>query len=145
MTGDSHFWTEAQIAQLTRLRALGRSQTQIAMELGLSRGQVSGKLMRLNLPVPTRLKVPKTEPPRLPRLPPILRAPRPEITGDPVPLLEADERHCRALFDAPGPNRMRMCCGMPAASGRSYCEAHCELYFRPVEQRSHHGKASYRE
>lgn len=45
-------WTEARIAELSRLWADGFSATQIGAEMGLTRGSVIGKIFRLKLPHP---------------------------------------------------------------------------------------------
>ena len=49
-------WTQEQIAELTRLRDAGRSASEIAAALGVSRSAVLAKSDRLNLPTPPSRK-----------------------------------------------------------------------------------------
>lgn len=141
MVNGTDGWSEKEVNRLKELRALGWSQVQIGHDLGRTRGSIASKVQRLGLPLPDK-PLPTPVAPRPEFKPRII-----EVTGDPVPFLATEPIHCRALFEQRGPANELMCCGMPVQPGRSYCDAHCDLYFTPLKppQGAFHGKARYRQ
>lgn len=137
-------WTKARVGRLTDLWQAGQSYTQIAAELSITRGAVSGHVRRLGLQrgsmVPNRryakppvakvalLKEVAKAPPASPPSPPAT-APDPLR----IPLLELHPFHCRWPIGDPR-NADFGFCGH-AKVGRSYCEFHQSVAFVPLPKR----------
>lgn len=126
-------WTDDTVERLTKLWAEGYSESTVGQMLGLSRGQVSGKLARLNLPTPER-KLSRAGAPRSARKAESapkrkkslfeMFVPRPEHDMAEkalhIAFLDLQPHHCRYPYGN-GPYTF---CGHPQVAGSSYCDDH---------------------
>jgi GcrA cell cycle regulator len=127
-------WTEEREAALRKWHGLGLSGSAIAVQLGISRNAVLGKIDRLGLssgeprsakPVRQKPKVERKRPwmplPETVELPAMPAAPKNAIT-----LLELKSHQCRWPF-GDGPI---LFCGGDAVDGKPYCAGHCRVAYR---------------
>jgi hypothetical protein len=123
-------WTDSGTEWLRELYEKGRSNRQIAEELGVSRSAVAGKLQRLGLfggrkrMLRPNIDVSKTRQKRK--------------QGEPVPFLDRSADQCAAVLDGRGKNGLPFVCGQPVYR-RSWCREHHEKY---INERTADGKAS---
>lgn len=140
---DRFDWTDEAIADLRRMKAEGKSFSEIATALrGPSRNACIGKATRLGI-VSAKPSSPREKPARAAR-PPRERKPRPPkppkvvaIKPEPppppprlpdnrkgVPFLDARPGQCRwPLWDRLTPFEAKEICGEPAMPGKPYCPA----------------------
>lgn len=118
-------WTAELVERAIELRGRGMTFGQIGQRLGMTKGQVIGKLDRMGLCRPARPSKPRRDrrPPRL-------------VVPPPPPLTDADFRGCRYIAGEPRPLRPGMCCGKPVvparigngeAPVRSWCAEHLAI------------------
>jgi len=135
-------WTAKADAALADCNAAGLSRSQTAAvinaKLGTrySRNAVSGRMDRLGL----KAKPMVTPRPRAPwgffkervkkhRPRPRPAAPKPpQPAGKPVPLVELQNHHCRAVVAERGADGLAVFCGATAIDGSSYCPAHHQAF-----------------
>lgn len=110
------------------------SQREIARQLGLERGVVSGLVMRARQngdkrfprrpnPKPRSKAKPKTRPPRQLERPP--SPPEPPARQGPRLLIDLSPTACRWPVSATT-DGLHLFCGKTASEGRPYCRQHCE-------------------
>ena len=133
------WWTETRVTLLKVRWDEGYWASQIAAELGTTRGAIIGKVHRLGLPQPKRHQpqsarkirerarhrpVPNTPQPEAPRViaPPILSLP--------VHIHDLERHHCRWI---PGEPSSLLYCGKDRSKGSPYCSQHTRAaYNRPL-------------
>ena len=143
-------WTDDMCIQLKELwDTLKWSPRHIAVELGVSRNAIIGKVHRLGLQARRRAR-----PPHLTSDPPFLTTPRfrkqprqaptppdmpsiaPEMVSGGVSFMEASRFQCRAIVgrddDFYGLVRF---CGTPVVEGTSWCHYHAAIVFQPPRVR----------
>ena len=144
-------WTTERLERLKSGLEAGLSCREIAVDIGVSRNAVIGKLSRLNL---TREPSGDTRPParkkdaaerarREPKprqqyrlLQALYQGAQPVIVDDPIPtthccsLFELTETRCRWPINTPGTEYFCFCGNTPAA-GLPYCPGHSRLAYRP--------------
>jgi GcrA cell cycle regulator len=141
-------WTAERVALLKDRIDAGLTCAQIALEIGVSRNAVIGKVNRLGL---SRVKslnggpsgrtgVPKVAHPRVGaqrRMSPISTAHRQLVLPEPplenakrCSLLELAQGHCRWPISEPGAEDFGFC-GNQQAEGLPYCAAHARMAYRP--------------
>lgn len=119
-------WNAAQVDLLRRLRAEGRSASQIGKELHCSRNAVIGKVHRLGLCRP--LSRPHTMRPRkLARADTISLVP--PLVGGGKTIMELGYGDCRWPLGEPM-ELAEFYCGEVATLVSSYCAYHCRCAFR---------------
>lgn len=140
--GRFHFdWTDEAIADLRRMKAEGKSFSEIAATIGASRNACIGKAHRLEIvgkPAKSGIKAgaaPRERKPRPPKppKPPKVVAIKPAPPSPPprlpdnrkgVPFLDARPGQCRwPLWDRLTPFEAKEICGEPAMPGKPYCPA----------------------
>lgn len=148
-------WSDEQEAKLRELAACDLSAGRIAIELGVSRGAVIGKMNRLKIPLfhrqgvrcEPRIKQPQKRRARGPdkltsmmwnnkppqRLLPFKSEVRTDIASPRVGLLDLQFFHCRWPLDERGPDGFTVFCGAPKCEG-SYCKAHARMAYRTLAQ-----------
>jgi GcrA cell cycle regulator len=147
-------WTTERIGQLRSFVGAGLTCSQIAVEIGVTRNAVIGKIHRLGLgpgraaTVQERYRPARVSRPRVRTQHWLLRLIRdaPSIAGDatlaampiesahPCSLLELAPGKCRwPLSDPSGPNFAF--CGNDQAAGFSYCAGHARMAYRPNARR----------
>ncbi len=145
---NSFDWTEAQIAELTRLWAdRNLSAAQIARQMGVpSRMAIIGKARRLGLPprvaaeqlrwgaAQKRSRKPQTPKP-MPEVP--MPHPQPEaVQSLPVRLADAESHHCRWLLDGETWATTGLhICGRDKWLGHPYCREHSLRAFQFLPQK----------
>jgi GcrA cell cycle regulator len=157
MPANEPTWTVERVELLKRRFEAGLSCRQIAVDIGVSRNAVIGKLSRLNL---TREKdgdarrrtrkdaakryrpgtTPRTASRSAPRLQyqmlrrlyaePQPAADEPIHNGHCCSLLELSEERCRWPISTPGAADFRFCGNTPV-EGLPYCPGHARLAYRP--------------
>jgi GcrA cell cycle regulator len=159
MLANEPTWT-AERVELLKLRfEAGLSCREIAVDIGVSRNAVIGKLSRLNLtrgrggdgPRPPRKDAAKGQRPRtMPRvqyqlLQTLYAEPEPVLGEEPIQsgpgcsLLELSAEKCRWPISTPGAEDFCFCGNMPV-EGLPYCAGHTRLAYRPgSRQRVAHG------
>lgn len=137
-------WTDEHNMDLRRRFDAGESMRVMAAAFGLSPGAIVGKLHRMGLKRGHsrkqagdlgRAKQKKNREerryrrPRVP-MPPIERAPAPQFTCAPVPLLELQPGQCRfEVTGADDPAKYLFCGNPVAGEGISWCPEHCRVVF----------------
>ncbi|MBR0752571.1 GcrA-like regulator [Bradyrhizobium jicamae] len=138
-------WTTERVEQLKAYFADGLSCRDIAVNIGVSRNAVIGKLSRLNLtrggPAPER-KTRKTAaestakgtPAQQYRLLQVVYEDEPvediKVTSaHPCSLLDLSAQRCRWPIDVPETDDLRFC-GNPPLKGTPYCTGHSRLAYR---------------
>lgn len=117
-------WTEERIGLLTSLHADGLQQTEIADAMGLTVGQVSGKLSRLGLKRERQTSAPRRAVPRQPR-PQQIVLPTGKLTFD--QMAERSREVCHfPVGDVPN----LMFCGDPTSKGDTYCASCAAIAYR---------------
>ena len=156
----SKVWLDEKVERLKALWAEGESAGRIALDLGLSRNSVIGKVTRLKL---ARRESTKTKPwsrseriqvaskprrtPDRPRPAPALAAdgpsvepasntaPRPEVPPAVAPcgLMELRANSCRFPFGDVRDSGFHFC-GGTAVTGLPYCGAHARIAYQPLRR-----------
>lgn len=150
MPANAPTWTTERLERLKICFEAGLSCREIAVDIGVSRNAIIGKLSRLNL---TREKTRDARPParrdaaKGPRresrprqqyrlLQTLYIGPQPAIDDEPIPtaqccsLLELNEARCRWPISTPGAEDFCFCGNTPA-EGLPYCPGHSRLAYRP--------------
>ncbi|WP_454627830.1 GcrA family cell cycle regulator [Bradyrhizobium cenepequi] len=147
MTAILSIWTPERVEQLKRGFDAGLSCRQIAVEIGVSRNAVIGKLSRLNLTREPRDDAarPRKASPRSPRARTVkhqIRMLQAEYGEAPLAdelsienghccsLLELDEQRCRWPVETPDTTDFRFCGNRPV-DGLPYCAGHARLAYQP--------------
>ena len=143
-------WTTERLERLKTGFEAGWSCREIAVDIGVSRNAVIGKLSRLNLTrepggdAPPKARKEATERTRRepkPRqqyrlLQALYAGSQPVTVDDPIPsahscsLMELNETRCRWPINTPGAEDFCFCGNAPAA-GLPYCPGHSRLAYRP--------------
>lgn len=139
-------WTDDAIARLRVLWAEGHSVTAIARHMGCTRGCITGKVRRLDMPprpspiirpvVPEApVKVARAEVVRPAYRPKLTLAPLPdaEVKPEPVVVRRMAYAPCCWPLGEPRTPGFRYC-DADAVPGRSYCPEHAELAYRAPTQ-----------
>ena len=150
MPANAPTWTTERLERLKSCFEAGLSCREIAVDIGVSRNAIIGKLSRLNL---TREKTGEARPPaqrdaaKGPRresrprqqyrlLQALYTAPQPAIDDVPIPnaqccsLMELNEARCRWPISTPGAEDFCFCGNTPV-EGLPYCTGHTRLAYRP--------------
>jgi GcrA cell cycle regulator len=150
MPANAPTWTTERLERLKSCFEAGLSCREIAVDIGVSRNAIIGKLSRLNL---TREKSGDARPPARrdaakgarresrPRpqyrlLQALCTGPQPAIDDGPIPnahccsLLELNEARCRWPISTPGAEDFCFCGNTPV-EGLPYCPGHSRLAYRP--------------
>jgi len=146
-------WTDEEITRLRELYSAGSSVTQIGIELGKTRGSVSGKIDRLGIRVARVIPTVEETKPRIDRrktngnlesLAERLQARKwiaqraavaaptalpPEAPQEAVGFMDLREFHCRWVLDTKGDDGLAMYCGCRKMPGLSYCKEHSERIY----------------
>ena len=150
MPANEPTWTTERVELLKSRFEAGLTCREIAVDIGVSRNAVIGKLSRLNLtrvasgdePRPARKKAAKGRclktTPRLQyrMLLALYPEPQPVAWGAPIPdqhrcsLLELSEEKCRWPISTPGAADFCFCGNRPI-EGLPYCAGHTRLAYRP--------------
>jgi GcrA cell cycle regulator len=146
MTAILSIWTPERVEQLKRCFDAGLTCREIAVDIGVSRNAVIGKLSRLNLTREPRDDVERPvrkASPRAPRARTVkhqirmLQAEYGETTpeqpianGHCCSLLELDEQRCRWPVETPDAADFRFCGNRPV-DGLPYCAGHARLAYQP--------------
>lgn len=155
-------WTDERITELKRLWSEGFSASQIAERLGgITRNAVIGKAHRLHLasrPSPIQRQIGERRQRSRPAVRPAAMrvAPVEAVRAEPPPAVVAkapappppknfragpidyssaltlSDRHCHWPIGHPNEPGFHFC-GAPAASGRPYCHAHCQVAYRKTD------------
>jgi GcrA cell cycle regulator len=148
MSATSPSWTPERIEDLKSLFEAGRTCSQIAREIGVTRNAVIGKLSRLGLSRPRGENgIPRPPRPRegalqrQVRILKILRA-RMELPAAEEPigdgqrcsLFELSPQNCRWPIGTPGTGDFAFC-GNATAEGFSYCPGHARMAYQPTARR----------
>jgi GcrA cell cycle regulator len=154
MPANAPTWTTERLERLKSCFEAGLSCREIAVDIGVSRNAIIGKLSRLNL---TREKTGEARPPaqrdaaKGPRresrprqqyrlLQALYTAPQPAIDDVPIPhaqccsLMELNEARCRWPISTPGAEDFCFCGNTPV-EGLPYCPGHSRLAYRPGSRR----------
>lgn len=137
-------WTEERVERLKVLWAEGQSCGQIAKALncGLSRCAIIGKIHRLGLPGRnTEFRTKRARvytPPKMPRMAVVKAVTGPVVEEDPVILADGNhvtimtvtDRMCRWPIGDPASSDFHFC-GRSPKSGSPYCEAHARKAYQP--------------
>lgn len=138
------FWTPEKTERLRMLWAAGKSARDCGAALGATRNMVIGKVDRLGLKRPERVKVerpiaerprrqpiakPKQPQPVLPPPPPRLRADQPLPESRPVSLLQLNRTHCRWPIGDPRKPEFHFCGAVAkrTVNRPCYCPDHARL------------------
>lgn len=150
MPANALTWTTERLERLKNGFEAGLSCREIAVDIGVSRNAVIGKLSRLNLTReqsgdarhPARKDAAKgTRRESKPRqqyrlLQALYTGPQPATCDEPIPnahccsLLELSEARCRWPINTPGAADFCFCGNTPVA-GLPYCAGHSRLAYRP--------------
>jgi GcrA cell cycle regulator len=147
MPAIASIWTAERVALLKRGFDEGLSCREIAVDIGVSRNAVIGKLSRLNLtrearsdePRPVRKSSPRARRARTVRRQlQMLRAEygeapaadEPIVNGHCCSLFELDNSRCRWPVDTPETSDLRFCGNRPV-EGLPYCPGHARLAYQP--------------
>ena len=149
MTAILSIWTTERVEQLKRCFEAGLTCREIAVDIGVSRNAVIGKLSRLNLTREPRdddaARPARKASPRSPRARTVrhqIRMLQAEYGDAPVAdelpienghccsLLELDEQHCRWPVETPDATDFRFCGNRPV-DGLPYCAGHARLAYQP--------------
>ncbi len=141
MNAGKTIWTDEKIEQLRRLYVLGKSASQSAVVLGVSRNAVVGKWHRLNFsgrakPEPARkgprpagvrkspslAVVPSTREPVEPALPIVVFAPVRDDNRKPRSIVDLAPDGCKWGVDHQ--DGQHLFCNQPIQSGKPYCAEH---------------------
>jgi GcrA cell cycle regulator len=146
-------WTPERVEQLRTCVNAGLSCSQIALEIGVTRNAVIGKINRLGLSPGSRVAAPGLPRPRSLRtermsqrriLRAIFAEPVVEMTmiemapvesADRCSLLELEHGKCRWPINDPGEVDFAFC-GNDAVAGMSYCAGHVRVAYRFPTRRS---------
>lgn len=127
-------WLAERIERLKALWNAGRSASQIANELGISRNAVIGKIHRLQGYTPTRIARPaaQAKPPKPPpapkwKPPPAAPLPEPVVVNAPSLDLRLDELKAGVCHYPHGTAAPYLFCGQPTRDGSPYCALHRRL------------------
>ena len=143
-------WTTERLERLKTGFEAGWSCREIAVDIGVSRNAVIGKLSRLNLtrepggdaqPKARKEAAERTRREPKPRqqyrlLQALYNASQPVAVDDPIPsahscsLMELSEARCRWPINTPGADDFCFCGNTPVA-GLPYCPGHSRLAYRP--------------
>lgn len=129
-------WSIAEVARLKALYAADASFSVIAAEFNRSRSSISGMTRRLGLAkrqVRNAAKAsPKPRPVIVPKRTPVPPRPMRPIAPSlhPVPLLDAQPAHCRAILDQRDARGGVLFCGDPKQPDSSYCPTHHQRFHR---------------
>jgi GcrA cell cycle regulator len=151
MSSNAPTWTTERLERLKTGFEAGWSCREIAVDIGVSRNAVIGKLSRLNLTrepggdarPPARKKDAAERTRREPKprqhyrlLQALYDGSQPVTVADPIPsaqccsLMELNEARCRWPINTPGADDFCFCGNAPAA-GLPYCPGHSRLAYRP--------------
>jgi GcrA cell cycle regulator len=151
MPANAPTWTTERLERLKSGFEAGLTCREIAVDIGVSRNAVIGKLSRLNLTreqsssearPPARKDATKgarreSRPRQQYRLlQSLYTGPQPASTDEPIPsahgcsLLELSEARCRWPINTPGADDFCFCGNMPV-EGLPYCPGHSRLAYRP--------------
>lgn len=125
-------WTDERIKQLKALKSQGIPTSQIAVQMGVTKNTIVGKIDRLGLtgsprnPVAAPTKPVAIQPPK--RDFPVKMA-----NGKFATILTVNNNTCRWPFDAPNGKGFHFCGRVPSA-GLPYCEAHVLMAY-PAKKR----------
>jgi GcrA cell cycle regulator len=134
-------WTQRRLDRAVAMWKAGQSGLEIAVELGITRCAVIGKLIRVGLrrgsgegaikaysgkPATLR-RAPKQEN-RAPWVPSPQPKPKPETVGMPIALIDLQSHHCRWPVDGRG--AATLFCGGNAHDGHPYCIGHCRRAYQ---------------
>jgi GcrA cell cycle regulator len=150
MPANAPTWTTERLERLKSGFEAGLTCREIAVDIGVSRNAVIGKLSRLNLtreqsgdarqPARKNAAAGSRREPR-PRqqyrlLQTLYTVPQPAIADEPIPnahscsLLELSEARCRWPINTPGAEDFCFCGNTPV-EGLPYCAGHSRLAYRP--------------
>jgi len=151
MSSNASTWTTERLERLKSGFEAGLSCREIAVDIGVSRNAVIGKLSRLNLThepggdprPPARKKDAADGTRREPKprqqfrlLQALYNGSQPIAADDPIPnahccsLFELNEARCRWPISTPGAEDFCFCGNKPVA-GLPYCPGHSRLAYRP--------------
>ncbi|MGX9424933.1 MULTISPECIES: GcrA family cell cycle regulator [Bradyrhizobium] len=147
MTAILSIWTPERVEQLKRCFDAGLTCREIAVDIGVSRNAVIGKLSRLNLTREPRdddaTRPARKASPRAPRARTVRHQIRmlqaeygeappeePIANGHCCSLLELDEQRCRWPVETPDASDFRFCGNRPV-DGLPYCAGHARLAYQP--------------
>lgn len=140
-------WTYERLLRLKERRAAGISARLIAEEMGTTRNAILGKLHRMGIVTPTKIKssngqsVEGRARRRPYRFAPKNPKPQNEIILDlpanksenPVALFDLAPCHCRYPVGSESP--AKWFCGDQVAEGKPYCPRHCRVCYNHLELR----------
>jgi GcrA cell cycle regulator len=151
-------WTEEHVTRLRDGAAAGKSAGEIAVDLGVTRNTVIGKLRRMKIPLESvlaqqrrilTLALDKKEPtPATPRRPKMFRpkivkpvpvpvlapAPKlPEVLSPGISLIDIEANQCRYPLNDVEPISEFLFCGLPTMDDKcSYCQSHWVLCYGKI-------------
>jgi GcrA cell cycle regulator len=140
--GNSNTWTSARVEQLKSCISAGYSCSQIAVEIGVTRNAVIGKMNRLGLSRPKVVAAkaperkgdawrprPLTQHQILMELPPAPPTPEDAISLFKCSLLELSPGKCRWPLSEPGTETFCFC-GNRQVEGLPYCVGHARIAYK---------------
>jgi len=148
MPAFASIWTAARVELLRRGFEAGLSCREIAVDIGVSRNAVIGKLSRLNLTSDKRGDAPpRKTPSKRRRTKPAVKLQLQALQAEygPIPpvadealassehsctLLELSDHRCRWPIGEPESGDFRFC-GRLSLDGQSYCAGHARLAYQP--------------
>jgi GcrA cell cycle regulator len=150
-------WTEEHVTRLREGVAAGKSAGEIAVDLGVTRNTIIGKLRRMKIPLesvlaqqrrilalaldkkettPVRPRRPKMFRPKIVKLVPVpvlapAPAPKlPEVLSPGISLFDIETNQCRYPLNDAVPLAEFLFCGLPTKDDKcSYCQSHWELCY----------------
>jgi hypothetical protein len=134
-------WTKAADQLLIKLWGEGKSMSDMADELGVTRGALAGRKRRLSEmghafdERETPLVFQKAAPPPPPKRNGVVHH------DNGIEYLKLTEDGCKAILDKRGSDGLSMCCGKQREQGKPYCPGHVVKY-GIADKRSEHGTAS---
>lgn len=117
-------WPAPITASLVELQAAGKSYSEMALALGLTRNAVAGKCQRLGLeavPVSADVHLSRSRAHR-----PVAQQPAPIVSLN-VSLLDRSRFQCSYMTGK------QLCCGLPIERG-SYCAGHAKIVYQTTRK-----------